>query len=208
MKEEEWKDVVGYEGLYQVSNFGRVKSLEKMRGAFMQKEIIKKQIYSNGYLRCQLHKNGESRKIFIHRLVAEAFILNPDNKPQVDHIDRNRSNNSVENLRWCTAKENVLFEGTRDIRRRALNIVHNDPIIQEKRLKKVCKKVVQEDLNGKIMRIWNSLVEIKRELGVDVSNQCNKVYKRSYRIKDSTFRFFDPDRDGLLIAEYGRRKNL
>lgn len=205
---EEWRDVGGYEGLYQVSNLGRVKSLEKMRGAFPQKEMIKKQFYSNGYLRCQLHKNGKSRKIFVHRLVAEAFIPNPNNKPQVDHIDRNRSNNNIQNLRWCTAKENVLFEGTRNIRKQTLNRVHNDCIIQEKRLRKVCKKVVQEDLNGKTIRIWSSLAEIKRELGKDVSNQCNRVYKRSYKIKNCTFRFFDPDRDGLLIAEYGRRKNL
>lgn len=102
---EEWRDIKGYEGLYQVSNLGRIKSLPKMRGFVLQESKIKNEEYSNGYVRCKLHKGKESRKFLVHRLVAEAFIPNPENKPQIDHIDRIRNNNNVANLRWCTPKE-------------------------------------------------------------------------------------------------------
>lgn len=110
---EIWKDVVGYEGFYMVSNLGRVLSLER---TIIQKNniprivyrtILKQRVSKDGYARVLLH-NTKNRKLWsAHRLVAIAFIPNPDNKPCVDHIDRNRSNNIVSNLRWCTHSENM-----------------------------------------------------------------------------------------------------
>ena len=96
--EEIWKDVKGYEGLYQVSSLGKIKSL-------YNKQNMKPYIH-NGYSRITLHKNGQCKMNMVHRLVAQAFIDNPLNKPCVNHIDFNRSNNNVENLEWCTYSEN------------------------------------------------------------------------------------------------------
>ena len=107
---EEWRDVVGYEGLYQVSNLGRILCCEKVTttNILLRSKIKKCAIRTNGYLGTTLYDASTNRRkqVSIHRLVAEAFIPNPDNKPCVDHIDTNRTNNTKENLRWCTYKEN------------------------------------------------------------------------------------------------------
>ena len=109
---EMWKDISGYEGLYQVSNFGRVKSLPRTvrtrSGTGERSErIISGGTYSNDYNFVCLRKNGFNRNHSIHRLVAEAFIPNPSNLPTVNHIDGNKQNNYVENLEWCTQGENL-----------------------------------------------------------------------------------------------------
>lgn len=105
---EIWKDIKGYEGLYQISNTGKVKSLERYMNNRKCEEIIKVPSLTNkGYYRLPLCKYGKIKYYYIHRLVAEAFINNFENKPTVDHIDRNKSNNCVSNLRWATYKEQI-----------------------------------------------------------------------------------------------------
>ena len=100
---EIWKDVVGYEGLYQVSNLGRIKSFRGKRS----KDGIMSLGENHGY-KVILVPNGKSRKmLLVHRLVAQAFIPNPENKPDIDHINGDRQDNRVENLRWCTPLENM-----------------------------------------------------------------------------------------------------
>ena len=97
---EIWKDIKDYEGLYQISNYGRVKSLGNSQ---KRKEKILKPEYSNKDYACvHLRKDGKNKKYRIHRLVAEAFMPNPDNLPCVNHKDENKLNNKVENLEWCT----------------------------------------------------------------------------------------------------------
>ena len=98
---EEWRDIPGYESFYQVSNLGNVRSIRfnKIRNM--------KSWDSNGYRAVELYLNNNGYTVGIHRLVALAFIPNPENKPEVNHKDRNRSNNNVENLEWVTQSENI-----------------------------------------------------------------------------------------------------
>lgn len=112
---EIWKDIQGYEGLYQVSNLGRVKSLgrnvkrplTKIGYVWQPEKILKPNKTKYGYLKITLRKNNKSKYFTVHRLVAITFIPNPENKPQIDHINADKTNNSVNNLRWVTCKENI-----------------------------------------------------------------------------------------------------
>lgn len=125
---EEWRDVVGYEGLYMVSSFGRVIGLPRVfiRNKGINKKdyrILKNVKYQYGnliYYRVSLSKNYERKNVRVHRLVADAFIPNPYNYPFIDHIDRNGQNNNVSNLRWCTQKMNMNNENTRVVHLKAL----------------------------------------------------------------------------------------
>ena len=109
MEKEIWKDIDGYEGLYQVSNLGRVKSLHHNK-----EKILKGSYNSKGYYFVKLCKNGISKSIFVHRLVAQEFIPNPDNLPIVNHKDENPRNNNVDNLEWCTQKYNANYGTVRE----------------------------------------------------------------------------------------------
>ena len=112
-KQEEWKDVVGYEGLYEVSNLGRVRSLDReTKDTIGRKRKYKGQLLNptisnngNGYLRVRLSEDGKRTDFRVHRLVAEAFIPNPDNKTDVGFKELDKSNVSVENLYWTTHSE-------------------------------------------------------------------------------------------------------
>ena len=112
---EFWKDIKGYEGFYQVSNLGRVKSLSRSiyysKGytVYRKGKIKKPSFDKNGYPQIGLCKNGTVITRKIHRLVAEAFIPNPENKPEINHKDENKTNNYVDNLEWVTEKENVNY---------------------------------------------------------------------------------------------------
>lgn len=112
--QEIWKDIKDYEGLYQVSNLGRVKSLKRLnydinkkQNVYIEKEMILKYSLNNkGYKMIKLQKNKQKKTIAIHRLVAQTFIPNPNNFEQVNHIDGNKENNCVSNLEWCNNEYN------------------------------------------------------------------------------------------------------
>lgn len=108
---EKWKNIKGYEGIYQVSNLGRIKSLERMEKykntQRKRKEKILKGINLNGYIRIGLLKNKKYKNFLVHRLVATTFIPNPNNFKEINHKDGNKQNNEISNLEWCTRSENV-----------------------------------------------------------------------------------------------------
>ena len=114
---EEWRPIEGYEGLYEVSNIGRVRSVDRFYYRLHKGKVLSPTKDRYGYLTVTLNCNGKSKTIKIHRLVAQAFLPNPDNLPQVNHKDEDKTNNNVDNLEWCTAKYNVNF-GTRQERYR------------------------------------------------------------------------------------------
>jgi len=114
LEDEIWKDILDFEGIYQVSNFGRIRSLDRYlnsdkEGKFQFKKgcIIKPNIVFGGYWQASLYNNGVRKVKKFHRLVALAFIENIYNKREVNHLDRNKCNNGVSNLEWCTPKENM-----------------------------------------------------------------------------------------------------
>ena len=108
---EIWKDIPEFKGFYQVSNIGRVKSLDRVdsNGRKRPMKILQLNPDSDGYLIVGLHKNGKCKTAKIHRLVAEAFIQNPNRYKEVNHKDENKKNNSVENLEWCTTQYNLTY---------------------------------------------------------------------------------------------------
>lgn len=121
MIEEIWKDIGGYEGLYQISNMGRVKSLSRVRKGnkgvttIVHEKILKLKNKKGGYLGVSLSKENTPTNFEVHRLVAKAFIPNPDNLPEVNHKDEVKTNNCVDNLEWCDRKYNCNY-GTRNER--------------------------------------------------------------------------------------------
>lgn len=109
MDKEIWKDILDYEGIYQISSLGRVKSFHRNKSKFY---ILKPVLSKDGYYIVSLHKNGKQKTPRLHRLVAQAFIPNPENLPEVNHIDEDKSHNYDSNLEWCTRNYNINY-GTR-----------------------------------------------------------------------------------------------
>lgn len=158
--QEVWKDVPDYEGLYQVSNLGRVKSLSRyLNTGFGSKRKTKEKILKPSgkvYFHVELCK-GRVNKIFsVHRLVAQAFIPNPDNLPEIDHIDTDRKNNIVTNLRWVTHSENCRNEITKQTKSK---IFTNN--------KKTSFPVLQLDLDGCILNEYPSIREAERQTKIE-----------------------------------------
>lgn len=166
---EIWKDIKGYEGLYQISSLGKVKSLK-----FGKEKILKPRKNTFGYLESVLCKNGNSKSFKIHRLVAEAFIPNPNNLPCVNHKNENKILNTVENLEWCTYKYNINY-GTRNERVSQTEI--NDP--------NRSKQVYQYTFDKQLIKVWESINECKRNglSSGNISQCCNgkRIQYKGYK---------------------------
>ena len=123
--EELWKPITGYEGLYEVSDFGRVRTVEHFEKAGdrirIRRSRIKKEIVRGRYLAVELSKNGVNTKYSLHRLVAENFLENPNGLPIVNHKDQNPHNNRADNLEWCTTKYNVHYADADKKRRESMD---------------------------------------------------------------------------------------
>ena len=136
---EEWKSIPGYEGLYEISSYGRVKSLEisyvRKNGVMDHKPeiILKPKNNGKGYSVVCLYKNKKHKYCLIHRLVAQTFIPNPDNLPMINHKDEDKTNNSVDNLEWCTAKYNSNYK---DVQKRRSQRMKENGIYEKISLKR------------------------------------------------------------------------
>ena len=168
---EIWKDIVGYEGLYQVSNVGRVKSLNRTTitstgGKREWKECVLKPLISNSkkYCHVSLYKNNRQKLMSIHRLVAIQFIPNPENKNEVNHIDGNISNNTIYNLEWRTRSENQLHAYAIGLQKP--NFKKSLEIASERRKRKINKL----DMNGNYIQTYQSIVEASLDNNVHGAN--------------------------------------
>ena len=155
--EEIWKDIEGYEGRYQVSSLGNVKSLNHGGHGYSKNLCLKKN--TNGYLQVELYKNGTKKMITVHRLVAQAFIPNPDDKRIINHKDENKHNNAVWNLEWCDTAYNNRYSWNRHPerwpenpgkrRKERTNRDHRD------------KMILQITKSGDVIREWRDIRELR-----------------------------------------------
>lgn len=176
MNKEIWKDIKNYEKLYQVSNYGRVRSKTHIRKngknenniCLSKGKILSSGKDSNGYMIVVFSKNGKTKSYRVHRLVAQAFIPNINNYRCVNHKDENKQNNNVENLEWCSHKYNNNY-GTKPNR---ISIANS-------------KSVNQYDKDGNFIKKWNSMKEVSRYLkiaraDVNISKCCKNKSKTAY----------------------------
>lgn len=163
--EGNWKDIEGYEGLYQVSNLGRVHSLYR-------NIILKGSEDIWGYIKVTLYKDGSPSIKTVHRLVAQAFIPNPENKPEVNHIDEDKTNNNVSNLEWSTRKDN-LNHGTRNERISKSNSI----------------QILAINLKTGESKEYYSTKECARQLGLDKSNITHVLKGNRKQTGDYTFKY-------------------
>ena len=173
---EVWKAIGGHEE-YEVSTYGRVRKAGT--------GIILKLAYDkDGYLTIGLTRNGKQSRHKVHRLVASAFIPNPGNKPCIDHINGVRDYNAVDNLRWCSVGDNNGFEMARMRKSKALIGRKKDPqAVERNRAAQHKRPICQYDLDGNLLRTWDSVRAIGRELGyarASITRCAKGVYERAY----------------------------
>lgn len=169
-QQEIWKDLPGYIGLYQVSNLGRVKSIERVDANKhpIHEKILKQHDRMNGYLFVTLYSDVH-KQFYVHRLVAMAFIPNPDNLPQINHKNEIKTDNRVENLEWCSVSYNNNF-GTKKER---ISITRKNSVLCKKESEKRKRPVLQIAKNGMIIKRFESIVEAKKSFGKN--NNCGAI---------------------------------
>lgn len=190
-QEEIWRDIKGYEGLYKISNFGRVVSYHCNKIKLMS--IAQ---HSSGYKQANLYKDGKHETLLVHRLVAAAFVPNPNNYNEVNHIDENKCNNNADNLEWVSHGDNCRY-GTRNARisqnskgqkrsdeqrakmKESQNLRAERERAEGIRCGRVLKKISQYDLNGNFIRDFDSLYDACTALGFTLNKE--NCYGSSYK---------------------------
>ena len=158
---EIWKDIKNYEKLYQISNLGNVRRIDR-KTIRMLKQYKNK---NTNYKQVILSNENKQKLKLVHRLVAETFIENKENKRCVNHIDGNKENNKVDNLEWCTYSENTNHSYKNQLQKKLYG-----------KDNKLSKKIIQYDLEGNMIKVWSALREVQRELGItngNISSCCN-----------------------------------
>ena len=175
--EELWKDIKGYEGLYQASNLGRIKSLKReWQSANGSKRkhgeiILKQRVQKTGYLLVKLCKNGKQKYMSVHRIIAEMFLSNPSNLPQVNHIDGNKQNNKTENLEWVTPKQNI-EHATKN------NLI--DSILRVENMRRIGKKQ-----KGRSNKQWKGNIKIY-DTEMNIITECETLSEVGAWLKENT----------------------
>ncbi len=171
-----WKDIVGYENEYQINQFGEIRTL-KDSPKLKKYDVLKPQISkSNGYVYQMLYKNGKEKLLRVHRLVAMAFLPNPNNLPQVNHKDGNKQNNSVDNLEWCEQSDNMKHAYKNGLQIPSEN--QRKAIINTNKLKQ--KKVCQIK-DGEIINTFSGISEASRQTKISISciSRCCNLKRKS-----------------------------
>lgn len=192
--EEVWKDIPDYEGYYQVSNLGKIKRLPRHKPTDKRKthnNIRKPRLAENGYFRINLSKDNSVKWFGIHRLVALAFIPNPDNLPVINHKDENKQNNRVDNLEWCTHQYNREYGTARERQQKTRAANPNDKTARKLVGEKNSKAILQYSLSGKMIARYKSLSEASVATGVHISTIVRQCKGRTGNTKRTlrTFRF-------------------
>lgn len=193
----EWRPVVGFEGFLEVSPSGIIRTVERevsrpTKGKYVVKSIIIKQRHDQrGYLRIHANYNGKDVALLVHRAVAMAFIPNTDNKPQVDHIDGNKNNNNVSNLRWVTNRENFDYSVASGLRVKSFEALREYGNRSDVRLKNIkatkeknSKKTYCYDTNYNLVKVYDSATEAATELGCNVSVISQKCRNGNGKFRD------------------------
>lgn len=179
--EEIWKSVVGYEGLYEVSNFGRIRALARAycdkngRVSNIKERIMKQPLSNTGYHHTALRKNGISVTRNLHRIIAEAFIPNPDNKPCINHINGDKSDNTLINLEWVTHAENIQHAGATGLMKFGIN--HHGSKLDEEKVRFIRENVTT---NGGDL----TYEELGRMFNVSRHSLQCVVYRRTWKRVD------------------------
>ena len=171
-----WKDIVGYENEYQINQFGEIRTL-KDSPKLKKYDVLKPQISKrNGYVYQMLYKNGKEKLLRVHRLVAMAFLPNPNNLPQVNHKDGNKQNNSVDNLEWCEQSDNMKHAYKNGLQTPSEN--QRKAIINTNKLKQ--KKVCQIK-DGEVINTFSGISEASRQTKISISciSRCCNLKRKS-----------------------------
>ena len=175
---EEWKDIEGYNGFYQVSNFGQVKSTGGQCGTVKRKEKLRSLSFTHdGYLKVRLIYRGKDQTVRVHRLVAETFIPNPDNKATVNHIDGNKQNNSVVNLEWVNRNEQMLHAYNSGLKTSIIGSFNTNSKLTDEQVREIRKSYVPYSRNFGTVALAKKYGVTNRVVGLVVRNKAYKNVK-------------------------------
>jgi hypothetical protein len=180
---EIWKDVPSFIGILQVSNFGQIKRLQRYKKAknnstvYMPEKILKQTVSSYGYYKICISVNNKRHDLLSHRLIAEAFVPNPDSKHQINHINGIKTDNSIENLEWVSLTENIKHAQATGL-----------SAVQPKgEANKLSKKLYQYDIFGNLIKVWSGIRQACIELNINRSNMSRHLNGKIKFLKNNIF---------------------